>query len=354
MDESAIQYRVGALVLATVLILAILVVFIGGTPTAMHGTYTVFITFPQAPGVIKSTPVRKSGVLVGRVSDVKLLNEGGVRVTVKIDNVFPLFHNEVCRIDSSLLGDSSLQFFLASQTMGPQVKDGESLHGICPDDPLKVINNMQGDMAAAFSSLARTSDNLGKVVARVSLLLERNESRIDKILVQADQSMDVMRRALDNANEVIGDPNVRSELRLAISQLPGLFQESRQTLGRVRESFDLVQKNLTNMEEFTRPLGEHGPAIVGRIEGALQNVDALISSFTEFSRNLNNPKGSLGQLVNDPEMYQRINRTVGRIEELTQELRPILDDARVFTDKIARHPETLGVRGALERRPGIK
>ncbi len=37
-----------------------------------------------------------------------------------------------------------------------------------------------------------------------------------------------------------------------------------------------------------------------------------------------------------------------------EQLKPILDDARVFSDKIARHPETLGVRGALQRNPGIK
>jgi hypothetical protein len=42
------------------------------------------------------------------------------------------------------------------------------------------------------------------------------------------------------------------------------------------------------------------------------------------------------------------------VNRLTKELRPIVDDVRVFTDKIARHPEQLGVRGALDRRPGLK
>ena len=42
------------------------------------------------------------------------------------------------------------------------------------------------------------------------------------------------------------------------------------------------------------------------------------------------------------------------VSKLTKDLRPIVDDVRVFTDKIARHPEQLGVRGALDRRPGLK
>jgi hypothetical protein len=32
----------------------------------------------------------------------------------------------------------------------------------------------------------------------------------------------------------------------------------------------------------------------------------------------------------------------------------VVRDARVFSDKIARHPELLGVRGAIQRNPGTK
>jgi len=42
------------------------------------------------------------------------------------------------------------------------------------------------------------------------------------------------------------------------------------------------------------------------------------------------------------------------VKNLSGDLRPIVDDIRVFSDKIARHPESLGVRGALDRRPGLK
>ena len=36
------------------------------------------------------------------------------------------------------------------------------------------------------------------------------------------------------------------------------------------------------------------------------------------------------------------------------DLRPIVRDARAFSDKIARHPEKLGVRGLVDRSTGIK
>ena len=42
-----------------------------------------------------------------------------------------------------------------------------------------------------------------------------------------------------------------------------------------------------------------------------------------------------------------------QISELTARLRPIIEDARVFVDKIAREPGRL-IGGALNNGPGIK
>ena len=55
-----------------------------------------------------------------------------------------------------------------------------------------------------------------------------------------------------------------------------------------------------------------------------------------------------------PEVYNDLAQAANNVNRLTQDLRPIIDDVRVFTDKIARHPEQLGVRGALDRKTGLK
>ena len=58
--------------------------------------------------------------------------------------------------------------------------------------------------------------------------------------------------------------------------------------------------------------------------------------------------------MRDPQVYQDLAAAAANVKNLSRELRPIVDDIRVFSDKIARHPEQLGVRGALDRRPGLK
>jgi phospholipid/cholesterol/gamma-HCH transport system substrate-binding protein len=73
-----------------------------------------------------------------------------------------------------------------------------------------------------------------------------------------------------------------------------------------------------------------------------------------FTQALNESQGTLGKLVRDPQVYNDLSQAANNVNRLTQDLRPIIDDVRVFTDKIARHPEQLGVRGALDRGPGLK
>ena len=58
--------------------------------------------------------------------------------------------------------------------------------------------------------------------------------------------------------------------------------------------------------------------------------------------------------MRDPDLYQNLNKAAQNIAQLSCELRPIVADARVFSDKIARHPELLGVSGALQRSAGTK
>jgi ABC-type transporter Mla subunit MlaD len=115
--------------------------------------------------------------------------------------------------------------------------------------------------------------------------------------------------------------------------------------------------NLENLEHFTKPLSERGDRIIASVEGSAANLDALLEQLVNLTRSINQGQGTVGRLVHDEEIYLQIKDTVKNIDDVSKKLRPILNDVRVFTDKIARDPRQLGIKGALDRRPsgsGIK
>jgi len=349
------QFRVGVMVLATLIITGILVILFEGQRTLFQPKVAYTIRFPEAPGVSANTPVLMSGIVVGRVRDVRLDDNGDVLVTAEIDADKAPRQGDVCRIITTLLGDAKLQFVRAKEAKAvAPLPPSEEVRGLVPMDPLLAVQKAQEDLGSGMQSLSQTGQSVLKTSDQIREMLKRNEEPINRVVDQADQTMAMLRKSVENLNEVLGDPEIKDKVRMTIEQMPQVLQETRETLARMGKTMSLVDANLDNVQEFTRSLKDRGPAMLARLDQGAGKIDQLVEELLQFTKDLNNQRGSLGQLIHNPELYDNLNRAAVNIEELSRQLRPILQDARVFTDKIARHPESLGVRGALERRPGIK
>ena len=109
MDDFRVRFRVGVVVLATFLIAGLLTAIIADRPIfSWKGQYRVRIILPQAPGVLTGTPVRKNGILIGRVEDVTLADDE-VEVVASIDADRRIRSSEQCRVTSSILGHMSIK-----------------------------------------------------------------------------------------------------------------------------------------------------------------------------------------------------------------------------------------------------
>ena len=90
------------------------------------------------------------------------------------------------------------------------------------------------------------------------------------------------------------------------------------------------------------------------MQRSLNRLDTVLAELDEFGKAINDSQGSLGQLVHNPDLYQRLNNAAANVEELTFRLQPVVDDARVISDKLARNPGRV-IRGAIGRQQsGLK
>jgi len=357
MNERVMQFRVGIMVFATLLILGILMVMFGEMPKIIYGEYKLYITFDQAPGVSDGTPVRKSGILIGRVTNVSFSDEDTkVEVTVAIQDKFRLHKNELCRVQSNLLGDASLEFVRSPDRAASTelLKNGDKLKGVYTPEPAQLIANIQDKFDSTISSVQSTSSDLSAASRKLATTL-------DTLNQMLEQNRDGIKNAVDQANEimsstksVIGDKDTQEQLRAAIKEMPQMIKDTHDTVLKMRETVAVVDRNLRNVEGFTKPLGERGEVLIDNLDRGTQKLDQLVSEMLKFSQALNSSEGTIGQLVNNPELYQHINHAARNIDEVSRQLKPIVDDARVFSDKIARHPEMLGVRGVVQKGAGIK
>ncbi len=352
MDDRKAQFQVGVIVLGTMIVLAILIVVLSGPVTFGLGTYTVFMNFKDAPGVTSDTPIRKSGILIGRVTDVRFADDGSVLVTASIQENIRLRANEKPRISTGLLGDGVLEFqqFDDPELAEKFIEAGDTLIGDVVPDPLRVIGNIEGDLTSSIREITQTSRDIGALAREVTTLLSENDEQFSRLIVKAETLVDSLTSATASADQVLSDQQMQDNIRTSIDELPGAISDFRTLMTNLESTLASADRNLANLEQFTAPLGQRGPQLVDRVDSTLSRLDSFTAELSTFARALQNPEGSLGQFLNNPDLYHNLNQLAESLDVVVNEARPVLYNVRVFTDDLAR----TGLRGQLQRRPPTK
>jgi phospholipid/cholesterol/gamma-HCH transport system substrate-binding protein len=226
--------------------------------------------------------------------------------------------------------------------------------GAVSRDPFEVFTSLEPKLGSALDSLAQASDSVQKLSVNIDRLFMGGDDRFEKLVAKTESALDSFNTAMKNIDEVMGDPAAREDIKDTISALPEVVADLRKTVQGVSVTVETADRNLRNLEGLTKPLGDRGSAMVAQIDRTIGRLDETLQQAAMFTKALNQSEGTLGKLVRDPKVYEDLAQAAATVNKLTKELRPIVDDVRVFTDKIARHPEQLGVRGAIDRRPGLK
>jgi phospholipid/cholesterol/gamma-HCH transport system substrate-binding protein len=89
-------------------------------------------------------------------------------------------------------------------------------------------------------------------------------------------------------------------------------------------------------------------------------LDQLVRDFNALTVALNNREGTIGRLIHDGQVYENLNRlmfnaneVLCRVDVFIKSLRPIRDDVRAFTDKVAREPGRV-ISGAVSQPSFVK
>ena len=360
MTERQLQLRVGIFVTLALAAIAGLIFQFGEIQNYLRPKYTINIRFKSATGIAVSTPVRRNGVLIGSVTAVKFDDDnGGLIVKAAIKDGVRLWPDGRVRLVSSLLGDSAIEFLPGKSNQF--LKDGDTVEAEPAIDPLNVVARMEQNVALLIDSFQQTSREWQTVGHNLNNVLQTNQGNLHTVVARAADAltevahtMKVVDQTLQDTSRLIGDPQTQESLRKTMSALPVLAEETQRTVAAVRVAVQKMDQNLSNLNEITAPLAKNGVTLATRIENTLANVETLSEELTMFAKMVNSPEGTIHKLAADPQLYANLNRSAESASMLLRNLEPVIRDLRVFSDKVARHPELVGVSGALRGSSGLK
>ncbi len=325
---------VGFFVIAGIVALVWLVFKFGDLPSVVSkvGSFEVFVQFPTAPGVQKDTPVRFCGYQIGRVTTVMAPEE---RVDLRTSQAY---HQTVAvlSIDKRYVNiPSNVEIKLMTRGLGSSyielTLDPAKLPAP-PLDPNRPETCFLLDKIWLQGSTGVTSE----------FFPAESQKKLDDLVTSIIAMM-------ENANEILGDPNNKENLKATLANLTvaskqagDRLQEAKQTLEHVNATLEAateaIEQAKPTIDEF-RTFASTGAETLKSVDAKAERlVASLVVTSEELGRSasqlrlilekVNAGKGSAGQLVNDGKLYEKLLENTEQIKSTLRALEAFATQAK--------------------------
>jgi len=292
-----------------------------------YRSFQVFVQFPSAPGVQKDTPVRFCGYQIGRVTSVMAPEK---------------------RVDL----DTGLKYFQTVVVLSIDKKYGTIPHNVN-------VKLMTRGLGSSYIELQQdpTRPTEDKYLRNETLLQgstgmtseffpEESQRKLDQ-LIQGLQAL------IANANDVIGDPNSKKNIKRTLANLADASERATYTLAEFEKlaatGTETLKKADTKVEEVVASVIDTSTEIkqfAATGTSTLKSVDAkaerLVVAMVETSEQLtgamreleqalykvNHGEGTAARLLNDGTFYENLLENTNQLQVLLEELKKFVAEWR--------------------------
>jgi len=291
------ETKVGVLAVVALTLLIVGFNFLKGKNVFSHSS-KIYAVFTDLGTLEKSNQVKINGLSIGTVYTLTQKDKdlSGIVVTINLTRDVNIPKNSVAYISAGLIGASTL--IIEKGNAPDYLKDGDTLL-------TRMDNGFFGDV----------------------------KSQLSPALIKVKDAIDSLKIVLSGVNRIL-DPNAKnniglllSNLRDASASLKSMFNNEHGALAATLNNASSVTGNLKkNNDSITALIGNANK--LARKFGDLElapTLDTLQNVLGELKRTLskvNSPNGTLGALMNDKQLYNKLTNTISSAELL-------LDDVRV-------------------------
>jgi phospholipid/cholesterol/gamma-HCH transport system substrate-binding protein len=300
MEKATTQkMRLGIFVIIGLMLFVLAIYFIGEKQKMFGETNKLSAIFNNVSGLQLGNNVRYSGINVGTVRVISMINDTTIRVDMIIDkSVFKhIKKNAVATISSDgLVGNMIIN-----------ITPGEnSFSAVQPGDIIKSINRIRTD--DILNTLNVTNQN--------AALLTIDLLKITKEITQGKGTVGLL----------INDTIMGSDLKQTLRYLKLTSKGTSESVSKLNE----LIATLNNKDNVIGVLKDTAvankiKAIVGNLERSSDGINKVVNNLNATITNVKDGKGALNYLSNDPELVRKIDSTMTNINQASFRLNEDLE-----------------------------
>lgn len=302
------EIGIGLSVIVAILILIFGIEFLKGI-NLFRPAHFYMAYYDNVDGLEVSAPVKVNGYKVGQVREINFnyAHPGKTEILLAVNKNLLLPEGSVAVIRSSLMGEAYIEIEvgksnekIAEGGVVETKQGGGLLDGVTGDVMPKVTNTLETvDILLSNLNSVITDPALKNSIGKLEGISDNVYFASKGLNSLLNQDVPAIMR---NANGIVGN----------VDGIVG-------SVGKTMVKIDTVSGNLAlfSRELKDLPLTQTMESVNRTLEG----VNQTVMNLEAFSNQLKNPNSTLGMLMNDPELYNRLNSVAASVDSLIVDIK---------------------------------
>jgi phospholipid/cholesterol/gamma-HCH transport system substrate-binding protein len=133
-----------------------------------------------------------------------------------------------------------------------------------------------------------------------------------------------------------------------------LLAEAERTVKNFDKRTELTADVLADLRALTRPLAERSDTLVKDVSESAGQLNKILTEVRELVRAFARENGTIQKLLTDSNLYNSLDAAAVSLARVLARAEKVARDLEVFSDKVARHPESIGLGGVVRPSSGLK
>ncbi|WP_420577722.1 MlaD family protein [Ekhidna sp.] len=297
MEQNFKNIRLGLFVIIGTLFLVMALYFIGNNQNLFGSRFTVHAVFKNVSGLQKGNNVRFSGINVGTVRDIEMINDTSVLVSFILKEEM----NQFIRRDAiaslgtdGLLGNRIINV-IPGDGSDRLINDGDTLkvyHGIDEDEMFSLLERTNYNVAVITNSLVDIlkdvkdgKGTVGRLISDSTLANDINEtvSNLNASSKRAVEILEELDRNIANVSEGKGTVGMLLNDTTLANNIDQIFEEIHASTSNVEEISRDIRELVTQIQSGSGLTGSviNDSTMVNSLEESLENIRQGTESFNE-------------------------------------------------------------------------
>lgn len=259
----------------------------------------IYAVFKDVGSLMPANEVKINGYKIGTVYTIEAVDKNvtGIKVTISLTQDVNIPDNSTAYISGGLAGLGSTIITIDKGSSTTYLKNGDMLQ-------TKTDNGMFGDISSEIPptlvKIRQTLDSLTRVMGNVNSLMDGGaKSNLQQTIANLNMATSSLNKMLDPKN---------SELATTLSNVSSIT-------GNLKKNNDSITAIMSNTKQFTAKLSALNlQQTMDTLQGAINQLKATISK-------ISSNEGTLGALINDKQLYNKLNDVLLSSEILLDDLR---------------------------------